>query len=149
MTNSFGNLATSHNVKVATSVGVGIHLWTYQLVLVLDVFQISHTSVVLVLDFLKLSYQADFGLVWGTYILGVDTGTAVTRKPILPQAGWYHLRSLLSRYVYEADIASGHTSHVGSLITGPVLVSIPILQPGTLPTRWVHTYRFDKFSGES
>ncbi len=104
--------------------------------LVLGVFQIFHTRVAVVLDFLKLfSYQADFWLVQGTYILGVETGTAVTRKPILPQAGWYHLRSLLGRYLYQADIASDHTSLVCSLIPGPVLVSTPIIQPGTLPTR--------------
>ncbi len=71
-----------------------IDFWTYQLVLVLDLFSNFHTNLVQVLGFV-----ANFWLVCGQYIPGIETDIALVLN-------WYYLKLLPSRCWYEASITS-------------------------------------------
>jgi hypothetical protein len=56
-----------------------------------------------------LGSKADFCLIWGKYVPGIETDTNLIWS-------WYYLRSLLGKYWYEADIALSHRYHLRSLL---------------------------------
>ncbi len=130
---------------------------TYQLVQVWNLFKQNHTSwywypiffwkihtnLELILDLLKkFHFKADFWLVCGRCILGIETNMAlllnwyIASSPYQASTGvwsWYYLMFLQCRFWYEVGIASDHTNMMSSLVSRPVLVHIPC-QLGTHST---------------
>jgi hypothetical protein len=131
------------NIPASTSIK-SFQTKSYQLILVIQSFFWNiHTNLVLILDLLENFHsclvlegsngpKADFWLVCGMCILGIETNMAlllnwyIAPSPYQASTGvwsWYYLMFLQGRFWYEVGILPNMMS---SLVSRPVLVYIQL-----------------------